>query len=301
MPGLVKVGRTTRRPDNRAVELSSSTGVASRFQLIYYVFVGNAVAGEHAAHEQLSRVGYRENEAREFFRIESKLAIDILASLPNQIAVPPPGDETSDLVDFDEYRTKLFSDALAYMRGTNGFPRDYEEAIRLFSRLVAMGCKEHLFDVADAMYWRELDKPYDRSSKGNYSSIKMAAKSALEYDDEACVILAAVYALEANWHNFAIYRDRFYSWLSSDLAEMKDGVIDGTFTESVFSVYQERRASQVRRLMLDNLESGDPLVIPEVFYPLRDTLLRILSEPRGATTDTLNRSLLKHIGHWNRG
>jgi len=36
MPGLVKVGRTSRDPKDRAAELSGATGVATPFLVVYH-------------------------------------------------------------------------------------------------------------------------------------------------------------------------------------------------------------------------------------------------------------------------
>lgn len=53
MPGLIKVGRTARNPQDRVGELSSATGVAAPFHLIYHVFVRDAPLGERIAHQRL--------------------------------------------------------------------------------------------------------------------------------------------------------------------------------------------------------------------------------------------------------
>ncbi len=68
MPGLVKVGRTTRSPLERMGELSSATGVPTPFQLVYDVLVPDAVAAEQFVHDALTKQGYRATENREFFR-----------------------------------------------------------------------------------------------------------------------------------------------------------------------------------------------------------------------------------------
>lgn len=79
MPGLCKIGKTTREPEERAAELSRSTGVATRFMVAYYVQVPDISVAERRVHEALSYA--RESKDREFFRVESKVAIDVIRSL----------------------------------------------------------------------------------------------------------------------------------------------------------------------------------------------------------------------------
>lgn len=66
MPGIYKVGMTTRSPSQRAAELSNSTGVPAEFSIVYYAEVADPAAVESAVHDRLA--GYRVNPCREFFR-----------------------------------------------------------------------------------------------------------------------------------------------------------------------------------------------------------------------------------------
>lgn len=64
--GLIKIGRTTRCPDQRAKELySGSTGVPEKFDVALYCQVDDCEAAEARIHDVLSR--YRQNKNREFF------------------------------------------------------------------------------------------------------------------------------------------------------------------------------------------------------------------------------------------
>lgn len=67
MPGLTKVGKTTRATKERQLELSSATGVPSPFILAYEQPVDNCHAAESWIHAELDRRGYRASESREFF------------------------------------------------------------------------------------------------------------------------------------------------------------------------------------------------------------------------------------------
>lgn len=75
MPGLVKIGMTTRSPEERAQELAS-TGVPMPFHVVAAWPVDDVRAAERDAHEALAR--YRVNDAREWFRLSVPAAIKAL-------------------------------------------------------------------------------------------------------------------------------------------------------------------------------------------------------------------------------
>jgi len=65
MPGLVKIGHTSKHPSTRAAELSAATGVPGCFIVAWAHPVTNHEALEALAHGRLAR--YRVNNNREFF------------------------------------------------------------------------------------------------------------------------------------------------------------------------------------------------------------------------------------------
>jgi hypothetical protein len=72
MPGLVKVGFSTRSPAERAAELST-TGVPFPFTVAFSAGVENPLEAEAAVHLALTR--YRASADREFFRIPIEDAV----------------------------------------------------------------------------------------------------------------------------------------------------------------------------------------------------------------------------------
>ena len=87
MPNLVKIGKTTRASEERATELSGTTGVPSKFIVAYEVSVSNCDAAESEIHNRLS--DFRVNENREFFNIPLKASIKLV----EEITLPYQGDE----------------------------------------------------------------------------------------------------------------------------------------------------------------------------------------------------------------
>ena len=75
LPNLVKIGRTTKEPNIRAAELSS-TGTPGRFIVAYSVLVDNCIEIESEMHSIFSK--QRHTNDREFFNLDSPTAIDKL-------------------------------------------------------------------------------------------------------------------------------------------------------------------------------------------------------------------------------
>jgi ribosomal protein L37AE/L43A len=75
-PDLVKIGMTSREPEERAEELNNSTGVAMPYIVAYEAETPYPRKVESAVHERLS--DKRVNPDREFFRIDLKEAIEVI-------------------------------------------------------------------------------------------------------------------------------------------------------------------------------------------------------------------------------
>jgi len=78
MPGLVKIGKTSKHPSERAKELQQ-TGIPTPFLVAYHAHVDDMDFVEREMHSRLSK--YREASNREFFKIEPTTAIDELLAV----------------------------------------------------------------------------------------------------------------------------------------------------------------------------------------------------------------------------
>ena len=76
--GLVKIGKTSRDPDERAKELSSATGVPTPFVVVFYKEFDNCDIAESQIHQFLTDAGCRVNDNRDFFRVPVKEAIEVV-------------------------------------------------------------------------------------------------------------------------------------------------------------------------------------------------------------------------------
>lgn len=78
LPNLVKIGKTSREPNERAKELSSATGVPTPFILVYYKPFRDCHLAESVIHHFFEKKGARVNGNREFFQVSTNEAIDLI-------------------------------------------------------------------------------------------------------------------------------------------------------------------------------------------------------------------------------
>lgn len=84
MRDLVKVGKTTRSPEERAQELSRVTAVPTPFYVAFECHVRDCEAAERAVHEELA--SFRVRDDREFFRVDLGHAIRVVEMLAERFA-----------------------------------------------------------------------------------------------------------------------------------------------------------------------------------------------------------------------
>ena len=90
MPGMVKIGHTTRNAEQRLRELSTATGVPTPFEIILDLFVSDSAAAERVTHTLLSQSRVAAN--REFFHVSTSTAIK---AMYRAIAIVNGKDEIS--------------------------------------------------------------------------------------------------------------------------------------------------------------------------------------------------------------
>jgi hypothetical protein len=84
MPGLVKIGKTEREPEDRAKELSAGTGVPTPFVVAYAEWFKDCSAAENYVHALLEQKGFRVAQNREFFCAPVKAAIQAIMKAKEQ-------------------------------------------------------------------------------------------------------------------------------------------------------------------------------------------------------------------------
>lgn len=160
MPGVVKVGKTTRSPAERAVELSGATGLPTPFIVVYEQLFEDCHAAERFVHVYLERNGYRIADNREFFNAPANLVVKAISLAPGALngALPgaPAQTQTDDLLparesdeldglsltseDVPTYPwTAVLAEAEAHYYGLDDYIEDYAEAMRLFRQAAQLG------------------------------------------------------------------------------------------------------------------------------------------------------------------
>jgi hypothetical protein len=79
MPGLYKIGYTTKPPLLRAFELSSATGVPEPFDVLFYLETINPQEIERLIHQELD--DYRPSQSREFFSANHEIIQKVFMSI----------------------------------------------------------------------------------------------------------------------------------------------------------------------------------------------------------------------------
>lgn len=164
IPGLIKVGKTTRSVDARMKELSSATGVASEFLLIYEQLFVDVDSAEKQIHTILEVKGFRHASNREFFNANPSDVIKIINSIKGKadeiidescvIAKSRSAfinndedDEFGELTGTEDHIIlenfpwyEIWTEAENYYYGLNGYIRDFSDALEMYTKAIKMGC-----------------------------------------------------------------------------------------------------------------------------------------------------------------
>ena len=144
MPGLLKIGKTTRNPADRAKEISAATGVATPFIVAYKIEVNDCDFCEQYIHKLLESQGSRVNMARELFEADMTDVINALITYKNKFDCSVDND-----VDADYYNTNDEYDPWEseenkgddWYYGTDGHIIDSGEAVKHYKNAIQLGSK----------------------------------------------------------------------------------------------------------------------------------------------------------------
>ncbi|MDQ2087962.1 GIY-YIG nuclease family protein [Herbivorax sp. ANBcel31] len=139
MPGISKVGKTTRDPQNRVEELSVATGVATPFVLVYKELFADCSFAETYIHQILEDRGYRVSENREFFTAPLDEVIKTIQKAKHSLNIDIK-DKSQNTNDFEEaYAYNIFQQAKAHYYGEDNCLQDCNEAMNLFKKAIRVG------------------------------------------------------------------------------------------------------------------------------------------------------------------
>jgi tetratricopeptide (TPR) repeat protein len=168
MEGLIKIGKTTRNPNERIKELSNVTGVPTPFILAFDAYFNNCSEAEQYIHALLEQRGYRVAANREFFNVPLNEVIRMV--LDAEIKLSKKTMNTSEEIAFsgsnqsgDEFLDNLqlnakepwediLAQAYAYYVGSDDTLQDYVEAMKLFKQAAKLGALGAYLQLGN-MYW----------------------------------------------------------------------------------------------------------------------------------------------------
>ena len=210
--GLVKIGKTTRDPEERAKELSSATGVPTPFIVVYSVFFNDCTRAESYVHALLSERRLSSN--KEFFRCTSTEAIRavILAERAFNTQSGNESHENHELEErpyfvqkSDDSQDDICRDILETANATlHGLGpeilEDEDEAIRLYSKAISLGCKDAYHRLGELFYSRNLFEP---TQQGIDKAIRYF-KDGIHHNDLKC------------WGNLAVIYTELKRFLNAE-------------------------------------------------------------------------------------
>lgn len=231
LEGMVKIGKTTREPEERAKELSSATGVATPFIVVYKRQFNNCHLAEKLIHTVLSDNGFRVNDQREFFSIDVTTAINLLMKME---------DVESDYCEQEAETTSNEGLAESYYRKGDcyyyGFDNTFEDpdmALSCYQKAADLGCTEAYERIGDIWH----------NEKFNVAKAIQAYKKGAESGAFWCYAwLAFIYGVEPDYqneHNEKLAWDIFFQKADSSIPYISTPeAFDDTIFLGVYRFYQ---------------------------------------------------------------
>src|SRR5438552_12088647 len=151
MPGLVKVGRSTRGADERVRELSG-TSTPTPFVVIYEAAFRDCEAAEHLVHTALESLGYRVSPNREFFDAPATAVVDAIRNAKNQderqAGEIGDADVSGDSSQNEAIWENVIRQAACARYGWDGELQDNRRALRLYEQAARLGAPEAFSELA---------------------------------------------------------------------------------------------------------------------------------------------------------
>jgi T5orf172 domain/Sel1 repeat len=178
MPNIVKVGKTTRSPSERAEELSKVTSLPTPFIVVYEQRFTDCSAAESFVHVYLESKGYRIAGNREFFNAPINIIVKSILLAPNPISDDSlmleledsnsleykEPDELDELCfDGPQPWTDIFEEAESYYYGLGDYIEDTAEAMRLFKQAAKLGSLPAYGRIGNMYERGEVGKREDKS------------------------------------------------------------------------------------------------------------------------------------------
>lgn len=252
LPNMVKIGKTTRTPEERAKELSSATGVPTPFVVVYSCMFEDCDLSEKFIHTYLELKGFRVSLNREFFEIPINEAIDSVIKAREHFGEFNKTNLDEDINTFEDSNLsfqELEDLADKYMTGLDdNYIQDEKKAVEYYEKAIKLGSLKSLDELG--RYYANI-KPieFDDNAKHDFTKAIKYYERYLEKKNSASVYidLANVYQFKNETKNaLKIYNKMF---------EDKRKIMLDTF--STMELYFNFNSTIYSDLSLDNILSKE--------------------------------------------
>ena len=301
LEGMVKIGKTTREPADRASELSSATGVPTAFVVAYDEYFPDASIAEEYVHTLLEHKGYRLTKNREFFTVPIKEVVLALQQAKDELGGSQSIEE-SKLPDsgHDEIIKELLELAGKYNYGRDDYLEDKDKALELYTKALKLGHYESYYSCGSIYlnHKKNRTKALDLFKKGT-EKIENRVSRADCFEN-----MAEIYETEGHTRNALKCWDKFFSMVNIEEAQhhlmedpdLWDDGIERIYVpiESVFQYIETARKENTRPKYKDVLTER----LEAEYYVNRkdreDELEKSTSSGSGTTMSTSVHLLLYH-------
>lgn len=190
MPGLVKIGKTTREPEKRVKELSSFTGVPTEFTLVYKRLVNDCTVAENYIHEVLQTKGVRVSQKREFFEMPIYEAVEVIQQYTDNEQCE------SALSTANVYALNILKEALSYYHGYDDFLEDKYQALKLFKKAINLGLSAGYLFIGRMYLYDEIE-----SNNNIKDALKYFSEGSLKGENRCFAEMGIIY-LASYYNNY---------------------------------------------------------------------------------------------------
>lgn len=292
MENLVKIGKTTRNPQERARELSSTTGVPTPFVVIYDCLFESCTQAEKFVHTYLENKGFRLSKNREFFEIPIKDAIDAVMKAREHFGEFIPKEENDideDSVFFngneddalreltDSYNKnykkpwdEIVELADTYYYGYDDEIQDFDEAMHYYIQAIKLGSVDSYLNVG-IMY------KYGEGVNENMNKAFKYFKEGAKNGDANCYAkMAELFEDQENIENASKSWKKFFELITGDI-DYPNGLSYLFFiTKNNLKLKYIDKLFVVKNEMLDYLEQVINKSEFEILIPSHKKLIRYI-------------------------
>jgi hypothetical protein len=266
VPGLVKVGRTTKPVAERAAELSAATGVATPFLVAFDQAFTDCATAERAIHAELDRRGLRLAPNREFFRGPASDIIRIILQAAE--GTPAEAPVTPDLS-----ANALLQAGDRFLLGLGDTLQDTGEALRHFRLAASRGCLaayERVGRIYTGIYLQRRDRASRRRAM---IPLKQGALLGNYYCYSR---MGVIFAADRHGVNFAKAWNLFF-------ARREEAYLAELETDASFFI--RTCCTYIRSCLLQRLPPGHLPLLMSMAEPIVATVLRDLDNTRAGSAE----------------